>query len=286
MIKKITIPPTSTPVEVTAESIDGKLSLSPNGLVATVAPSDLTLSATPGTPIVTPPPVVVDPPPVVVPPVSGPGIPASARLVFSSDFNNGFNNFYLVDAGGGRMVPAQVGKGVIADDPTQPGNKTFKAIVLKGGENISNGYRSELTLPIGDTGEMWYSYRQYFQTLGQGGGGHSVQWHPGNSTGSATLALYTDYGKFNVVRNLKGLNYYQNGGKSIELKKWYNITWRVKWSTGSDGLVELYIDGEKYYTYSGPTMGSDGVYFKFGINRWAFTNDWVIFYDDLKVYKA
>ncbi len=51
MIKTITIDPTSTPVVVTAESVDGKLTLSPNGLVATVGVSTLNISKTEGTPI-------------------------------------------------------------------------------------------------------------------------------------------------------------------------------------------------------------------------------------------
>ncbi len=199
--------------------------------------------------------------------------PPSTSLLLQSDFSNGFAGF----------TTYQIGRGTVSSSPTNSSNKAFRAEVRAGDAAISSGYRSELVPSnLSDNGDMWYGYNVYYQTLGQGGGGHSVQWHPGNSTGSATLGLYTDYGKFNVVRSLAGGNYYQNGSKAIVLNKWYSLVWHIKWSTGSDGLIELWIDGEKYYSYSGKTMESYGVYWKLGMNRWAFNNDWVIFYDNVK----
>lgn len=206
--------------------------------------------------------------------------PNPGTLLLQSDFSNGFTGF----------TTYQLGRGTIANDPTNSANKTFRAEVRRGDAPISSGYRSELVpANVSDTGDMWYGYKVYHQTLGQGGGGHSVQWHPGNSTGSATLALFTDYGSFNIVRTLNNGQWYQSDKhpewpvKKVVLNRWYDIVWHVKWSTGSDGLIEVWIDGAKYYSYSGKNMESVGVYFKFGMNRWAYNNDWVIFYDNLKI---
>lgn len=284
MIKKITIPPTSTPVEVTAESIDGKLTLSPNGLVATVGVSTLTLEATPGTPIVTPPPVV-DPPPVVVPP-SG-LIPADKKLVFSPDLTK----------------PLPKKNGVFVDGEFRAGQMTNASIVTKDGApalrlsvkatdgNVSSGYRDEVQSFVADTGDMWYEWEQMWEALPTGGDwdGHSWQFHPDNDRGSATLGLWSEGGKFDIHHNPSGG---QSGAimkpigatKTITPGKWYKQLLHVKWSKGSDGIIEYWIDGVKYIDFKGITSAV-GVYWKWGLNRWLMKKDATCFYRNIKTYK-
>lgn len=205
--------------------------------------------------------------------------PPATNLLTNSGFDNGFAGF----------TTAQLRRGTVVNSPTNSGNKVFRAAVMAGDPAVSSGYRDELR-PSGvtDNGDMWYGYSTRFEKLGLGGGGHVVQWHPGNSTGSATISLYASSGQFQVVRNL-GSNSYQSGTlKTIELNKWYNLVWHIKWSTGSDGIIELYIDGQLYYSYRGANMLSVGAYFKLGMNRWSSsggspTNDWIIYYDNVKI---
>lgn len=49
---------------------------------------------------------------------------------------------------------------------------------------------------------------------------------------------------------------------------WNDITARIRWSSGSDGRFETWINGVKVYDYTGPTIGKgNSAYFKFGIYR-------------------
>lgn len=164
------------------------------------------------------------------------------------------------------------------------GSKSFKSTVLKTDPSISSGYRSEITFPgISDQGEMWYGYSTYFESIPLGGG-HVIQWHPNNSNGSATLSLWTGDGKFMVVRNPSGtnINYYQPNPQAIVARKWYDIVWHVKWSSSSTGLIEMWIDGVKYFSYTGVTAQT-GVYLKLGQNLWVRNNDGIIYYDNLRI---
>jgi len=164
------------------------------------------------------------------------------------------------------------------------GTKSFKSVVKKTDPSISGGYRSEITFPgITDQGEKWYGYSTYFESIPLGGG-HVVQWHPNNSTGSATLSLWTGDGKFMVVRNPSGtnVNTYQSNTQTIVAKRWYDIVWHVKWSSSSDGLIEMWIDGVKYFSYTGVTAQT-GVYFKLGQNLWVRNNDGIIYYDNIRI---
>jgi|GEM_PF-1645727 len=164
------------------------------------------------------------------------------------------------------------------------GVQSFKSVVKRTDPSISSGYRSEITFPgISDQGERWYGYSTYFESNPLGGG-HVIQWHPTNSNGSATLSLWTGDGKFMVVRNPSGtnINYYQPNPRPIIQGKWYDIVWHVKWSSSSDGLIEMWIDGEKYYTYNGVTAQT-GVYLKLGQNLWVRENDGIIYYDNVRI---
>ena len=168
------------------------------------------------------------------------------------------------------------------------GLQSFKAEVRLGDPAVSSGYRAEIRPNnLDDAGDMWYGYSTLTEKMG-GDGGHCIQWHPNNGTGSATLSIYTGENTFNVVRNMNGANYYQSSGgawpvKPIVLNRWYDIVFHVKWSTGSDGIIEIWIDGAKYYDFRGQTMPAEGVYLKFGMNRWNVQNDWVVYYDNLKI---
>lgn len=170
------------------------------------------------------------------------------------------------------------------------GSGSFRAEVRGSDGSTSSGYRAELITGGYTSGsEVWYGYSTYFQNWNAfSGGEHVVQWHPNNSTGSAELSLQTAANKFDVVRCLGSTVYRQSSGlKTITPNKWYDFVWHIKWSTGSTGLIELWIDGEKYYSYTGKNMSSSIPYFKFGINRWNMgSSNRVLFYDNLRIGSA
>lgn len=69
----------------------------------------------------------------------------------------------------------------------------------------------------------------------------------------------------------------QSGGTSserIELMpadqlrgRWWRIEMHAKWSTGKDGQIRLYVNGEQMAERRGPNMTATKVYFKYGVYR-------------------
>lgn len=173
------------------------------------------------------------------------------------------------------------------------GDGSFRAEVRGSDGSTSSGYRAELITSLekkyGAPSEVWVGYSTYFQNWNAfSGGEHVIQWHPNSATGSAELSLQTAANKFDVVRSLSGTNYRQSGTlKTIVSNKWYDFVWHIKWSSGSTGLIELWIDGEKYYSFTGKTCSANPPYFKFGINRWNIgSSNRVLYYDNLRIGNA
>jgi hypothetical protein len=157
----------------------------------------------------------------------------------------------------------------------------------------SSGYRGEMQYndAIQNPTEGVWEYDVYYENWKSfPGGGHSVQWHPNSSSGSAVLSLQNYGGYFNVVRSLNGTNSGQKGTlMQVIPNKWYRMRWEIKW--GTSGYIRLYIDNTLYYSFTGQTSGG-GVYFKLGQNRWSTTCNGcaagpnsVVYYDNLKIYR-
>src|SRR5690606_16238881 len=231
-----------------------------------------------------PPPVIVQPPtqPEVPPPSSG---YEGYRKILAAGFNTSAE------------IPTTQGpRNRLSTDIKTEGAGSFRSEVRSTDQSTSSGYRGEIQYssskykPV----EGILEYDVYYENWRAfGGGGHTIQWHPDNGTGSATLCLYGYDGKFQVVRNLgskyDGANYYQSGTlMSITPNKWYKLRWEFKWAT-SGGYIRLYIDGKLYYSYSGETMNSStGMpYLKLGQNRWNMKSgtNTVIYYDNMQLYE-
>lgn len=229
------------------------------------------------------PPVVVDPPPV-----------AAGYTLTASEGYDSLNS----------LTPNQIGvtseKASLAPyfstTITKESPGAFRSIVPAGGNNISQGQRSEQQYndashnPV----EGAVEYDVYYEHAALPGNGSSIQWHPNNG-GSALLFLHTLNLKFQVGRSIdlkagnvnNAINYYQTGTlKDIEPKRWYKLRWEFKWSTGTDGYARLFIDGQLYYTFTGRTQDADGQpYVKIGQNRWNnLTGDSVVYFDNVKFY--
>ena len=180
------------------------------------------------------------------------------------------------------------------------GTQSFRAEVKQNDPPKSSGYRAELTGFPADQGERWYGWSMYFETPASNGnwtggyGGHVVQWHPDNSSGSASLALWGSDGVWDVCVNPTGSGSVSHQSKTaaggslekIQVGKWYDIVMHVKWSAGTDGIIEMWKNGVLYFKQTGKATTTTGVYFKFGMNRWSMTNDWVIYYDNLRIGNA
>lgn len=183
-----------------------------------------------------------------------------------------------------------------SDAHARTGASSFRAEVAIGDPSVSSGYRAEV-LPqgISDTGEKWYGWSMYFETPASGSNwtgtnGHFVQWHPDNSSGSASLGLWSYGDNWLVGLNPEGDSSadFVDVGYPIAANTWHDVVMHVDWSGSTvqvwlDGNLEVDVDDADY-------GGGPGQYFKFGINRWGNgpngspnDDDWVIFYDDLRI---
>lgn len=119
-----------------------------------------------------------------------------------------------------------------------------------------------------------------------------TQWH--TNIGSPPLALWTQNGQWRITRfgNKQTIvgNYTKN--------KWTDFVFHVKWSAGSDGLVEVWKDGVKVLTFNGATILTGttyGAYMRTGLYKWPWnptssivssTTKRVLYVDDVRIGNA
>lgn len=163
-------------------------------------------------------------------------------------------------------------------------------------DQLSGGYRTEFQSDanFGKPAEAWYGFSIYFENWStMNVGEHIMQFHPTVSGGSASLGIYTNNNTFHVRLNPEGDSSASTlkDGKQIVSNKWYDIVMHVKWAA-TGGIVQVWIDGEPYVNYTGPTLTRGGIpYFKVGINRWGSgggspSNDRVFYVDALRIGNA
>lgn len=234
---------------------------------------------------------IITNPEVVVPP--DPGVPAGYTKIYS----NGYDSSSDINSN-------QLGSGSISTTVKKTGAGSFKSQVNAGSGQISGGWRSEQQYSgsLSPNGaDLIVEYDEQFETL-PGVGGLTCQWH-GNTQGtSGQLSLWYGDGQFMVMRNTIGTsgssNIYQSkaadGGAlwKVQLAKWYHFKWEIKFSSGNDGYVRLYIDGVLYYdafpsgTKTGKTSDGSGQYFKPGQNLFASPKrNSILYIDNLNIYK-
>lgn len=254
-------PPSATPQKVTVD-----ISLNDDGRIA-VSHAVTGTTEIPTTPPVTEPPVI--------PPAEG------LELLYETGYDNDSDI---------RNASNQLGQGSISTTVKKSGRGSFKSLVNSNrASNISSGWRSEVQYGSeysrdGDEIVVEYDtlYEKVFNTDGL-----NVQWH-GNASGtSGQLALWISGAKFMVMRSVKkGVNIYQKAPlKAIEANKWYHMKWEVKFSSGRDGYVRLYIDGDLYYEATGQTSDGTGQYLKIGTNRWNVSSESIVYFDNLKIFR-
>lgn len=152
--------------------------------------------------------------------------------------------------------------------------------------NVSNGIRSEIQYDVSALNptegviEYWVFYTVIIPN-----NGHSLQWHPNTSGGSASPGLWHINGRFVMVNWDDGGNTERHSGLLIQTNHWYNI--RCEFKFGSAGYFRLYIDCvlQTGASWTGQVGDGSGQYLKLGYNGWdANSTSSRIYYDDLKIY--
>ena len=119
-----------------------------------------------------------------------------------------------------------------------------------------------------------------------------TQWH--TNIGSPPLAIWTQNGQLYVTRfgnKLFSLGAYTKN-------QWFDLVLHVKWSTTSDGLIEVWKNGAKVFTYNGAnilTNATYGAYMRTGLYKWPWnptskivssTTQRVLYVDEVRIGNA
>lgn len=175
----------------------------------------------------------------------------------------------------------------------QEGNGGLSTTIKKSGAgsfrsapaNVSSGIRSEVQYSDNQTPtEGAIEYDVYYEVIIPNNG-HSLQFHPHTSGGSASPGLWHTGGKF-VLNNWKGgSNTSHTTGVTIQTNKWYHMVLEYKF--GSSGYLKLTIDGVVVLNKTGIQVGDgSGQYLKVGYNGWdGNSTSSRIYYDNLKIWK-
>lgn len=195
----------------------------------------------------------------------GISLATSANLIFNETFEDG--------AGfEGNKLQASTSYGfTVASKPVLEGSKSGRFELRDTDAEASGGTRTEFLLNESTmVKEGWYSFAGYFPSAEYANESSReiiTQWHQGSGSGSPTTVLVVENGEFILHMGSARLNL----GKMAK-DVWHQFVFHVVHSSGSDGLVEVWLNGNKVASKSGATIksGFDLPRWKLGIYKW----DW------------
>lgn len=209
---------------------------------------------------------------------------------FTLTYSNGYDSTNNLNSN-------QLGRGTISTSKFKTGPGSFKSQVNPGDGQISGGWRSEQQYSGNlspNNRDIIVIYDELIESM-PGVNGLTCQWHGNTSGTSGQMSMWYGDGKFMVQRNITGTagspNIYQDkqaDGSALitpQLNKWYHFRWEIRFSTGSDGYVRLYLDSKLYFQVAGKTCDGSGQYFKPGQNLFSSPrNTSILYIDNLKIY--
>ncbi|WP_276499894.1 polysaccharide lyase, partial [Pontibacter litorisediminis] len=159
----------------------------------------------------------------------------------------------------------------VATKPVFEGARSGRFELRDSDSEASGGTRTEFLFPEDTKARAgWYSFAGYFPSseyADESSRDIITQWHQGSGSGSPTTVLVVEKGEF--VMHV--------GEARLPLGKmskdvWHQFVFHVVHSAGSDGLVEVWLNGQKVASRSGATIksGFDLPRWKVGIYKW----DW------------
>ena len=159
---------------------------------------------------------------------------------------------------------------------------------------VQSGSRAEISFPDATNPNRWYAYALYVpgaQYKDEAEDEVISQWHQG---GGATPALCLRTKSGHIYLRVMGNTWIDLG--AIDKDKWHAYVMHVKHSSGSDGLIEMWRDGQKIVNRSGQNMYdiSSGTYHMPNWKMGIYKSDWngssttstnlrVLYFDDIKM---
>lgn len=150
--------------------------------------------------------------------------------------------------------------------------------------NVSSGIRSEIQFDAAQTPlEGAVEYDVLYNVIVPNNG-HSLQWHPSTSDGSASPGLWFSGGKFLWNNWINGVNQGHSTGITVQTGHWYHM--RIEYKFGSAGYLRHYLDGTLVCSWTGQVGDGSTPYFKWGYNGWDSNSPASdIIYDNLQIFK-
>ncbi|QMU29616.1 polysaccharide lyase [Adhaeribacter radiodurans] len=172
--------------------------------------------------------------------------------------------------------------------------------------NEANQIRSEISLAGETQSERWYGNSLYLPAndwdsdLNPDGWDIITQWHAREDKGEDArfppIALVVSKGRLSLVvywaTQADNTNSTVSGKKvfdlgTLEKDKWLDMVYHINFSHESDGVLEVWKNGEKVINYNGPNCYNDKSlpYFKAGIykRRWYDVTKRVVYVDEVRV---
>jgi Polysaccharide lyase len=165
-----------------------------------------------------------------------------------------------------------------APDPVRAGGAAARFELERGDPVINHGTRAELATALEPRGaDRWYALSIYLPAGWTRDRSPEIlaQWHQQASIdGNPPLALATHHGQWELLTARDG----HDGGALVgayRTGRWTDWLVHVRWSTGPDGVVQVWRDGRPVPGYTdirGPNTyrSPHGIYLKVGIYKW----DW------------
>ncbi|MET0394888.1 MAG: heparin lyase I family protein [Chitinophagaceae bacterium] len=225
-----------------------------------------------------------------------PSPPQRNNLLFESSFEGG-NDYYLT---GFENYQHCCSYSVARTEAAaRSGASALRLEVRDDDELVSGSIRSELTVPaVSDAGEMWYGFSFYLTDWIADGSPHSIlQWQPNSNSGGPPISLQTHDGAFMIVHGEDNVGYhYETNGLlgSPVSDEWTDFVFHIKWSSATDGYIQVWKNGVLVYDTSGiRTQWGDGQYLKLGINHWGWAiemfdvaTERILYVDDVRIGNA
>jgi hypothetical protein len=163
--------------------------------------------------------------------------------------------------------------------------------VVSGSKRSETGRytKSELNPKV----ERWYAASYYLpvEFVSDPAAESVTQWHT-TSTQYPPLSLWTQNGQWRLVQLGKTITILGNYDKG----KWTDMVFHVKWSSGTDGLIEIWKNGVKIMSKTGANVNAGiltGAYMRTGIYKWPWksgtsstTTKRVVYIDDVRIGNA
>lgn len=178
------------------------------------------------------------------------------------------------------------------------GSSALRFEVRKTDPQVSESIRSEINVdsdPLNQ--DRWYGLSMYLVDWLDDDAPESVfQWHPDNTVGTSSMALWTIGGRFSYVtsndnNSTSATNVYTDIGPVVS-NQWVDFVIHIRWATDTTGLLQVWMNGIRVINRINVKTAATTSYFKLGINKFGWltqpstVTQRVFYFDEVRIGNA